>query len=165
VTIRYLFRISPFPGYTTTYCREGCEREGCDNLGVNRQSISPYRSSTNRKLSIFHDIFFERIADPSPYAICRYHFGRHLLPRRASRPVPSREFGCRAGRFSWLMHLGQVWPGGSAKHLRLPSATLYSSEPPVWSRFWTIWRFPDQRGSNDGMRDGPETRQDGRFRR
>jgi hypothetical protein len=31
--------------------------------------------------------------------------------------------------------------------------------------FPDIQRFPDQRGSNDGMRDGPGTRPDGRFRR
>jgi len=34
-----------------------------------------------------------------------------------------------------------------------------------WSRLRTIWRFPDQGGSDDGLRDGPETRPDGQFRR
>jgi len=45
------------------------------------------------------------------------------------------------------MDLSQVRHGGSAKHLRWSSVALCLSEPPVWSRFWTIWRFPDQRGS------------------
>ncbi len=29
----------------------------------------------------------------------------------------------------------------------------------------SIWRFPDQWGADDGLRDGPETRPDGQFRR
>jgi len=53
----------------------------------------------------------------------------------------------------------------SATHLRWSSAALRSSELPVWSRLRTIWRFPDQGGSDDGLRDGPETRLDGQFRR
>jgi hypothetical protein len=79
----------------------GCEREGCENYGVHRRSMSPYRSSTNQKLPKFHDLIFARIADPSPrYAICRYRFGRYLfeMPRRASRPAPPSEFGGRVGR-------------------------------------------------------------------
>ena len=94
--------------------------------------------------------------------VLSYRFGRYLseMPRRASRPEPSREFRGRVGRFNWLMDHSQVWPGRSAKHLRWSSAALCSSEPPVWSRFRTTRRFPDQRGSNDGMRDGPEPRPD-----
>ena len=85
---------------------------------------------------------------------------------------------CRVGRHTlhhreisrvawgpWLMDPSQDWPGGSAKHLRWSSAALCWSEPPVWSRFRTIWRFLDLRGSDNGMRDDPETRPDGRFRR
>ena len=50
---------------------KGCEREGFEKFGVHRRSISPYRSSTNQKLSRFCDLVFEIIADPSPHAMCR----------------------------------------------------------------------------------------------
>jgi hypothetical protein len=65
---------------------------------------------------------------------------------------------------AWLMNLSQDWPGGSKKHLQWSSAALCSSEPPAWSPVRTFWRFPEQKASDDGMRDGPGTRQHGRCR-
>jgi len=65
----------------------------------------------------------------------------------------------------WLIDLRQDWLERSANHLRWSFAALCSSELPVWSRLRTIWRFPDQGGSDDGLRDGPKTRPDGQFRR
>ena len=58
-------------------------------------------------------------------------------------PAPSREFGGRVGR---LVDGSQPSLARRVrKALRWSSAALGSSEPPVRSRLWTIWRVPDQR--------------------
>ena len=62
----------------------------------------------------------------------------------------------------WSMDLRQ---GRSATHLRWSSAALRSSELPVWSRLRTIWRFPDQGGSETVCEMVRKRDQTGQFRR
>jgi hypothetical protein len=148
-------------------CRGGCEREGCEKLTCWGLIDLRSRHIDNSRIKNFQD-FMNYFSKELPTPVQNYNlqvsiwkvFVRNAAS--ASRTAPSREFGGRVG--AWLMDLNQDWPSGIAKHLRWSSAALCSSEPPVWSHFRTIWRFPDQRGSDDGMRDAPETQPDGRFR-